>query len=38
MRLTAARILVDSLLAKGGDVVFGHPGGVVLPLSNIRGV
>jgi acetolactate synthase-1/2/3 large subunit len=32
MRLTGAQILCESLLKEGVDVIFGFPGGVVLPL------
>jgi len=32
MKLTGARIIVESLLAEGVDTIFGLPGGVVLPL------
>src|SRR5512133_1614998 len=32
MKVTGAQALVKSLVAEGVDVVFGYPGGVVLPL------
>ena len=32
MKLTGAQILCESLLKEGVDVMFGYPGGVVLPL------
>ena len=32
MKITGAKILVESLLKEKVDVVFGYPGGVVLPL------
>lgn len=32
MRLTGAQILCESLIKEGVDVIFGFPGGVVLPL------
>ncbi len=32
MKLTGAQILCESLLKEGVDVLFGYPGGVVLPL------
>jgi thiamine pyrophosphate-dependent acetolactate synthase large subunit-like protein len=32
MKLTGAQILCESLLKEGVDVIFGFPGGVVLPL------
>jgi acetolactate synthase I/II/III large subunit len=32
MKLTGAQILCESLLKEGVDVIFGYPGGVVLPL------
>jgi acetolactate synthase I/II/III large subunit len=32
MKRTGAQILCESLLAEGVDVLFGYPGGVVLPL------
>ncbi|HEY3079741.1 MAG TPA: biosynthetic-type acetolactate synthase large subunit [Chloroflexota bacterium] len=34
-RLSGAQILCESLLREGVDVIFGHPGGVVLPLYNV---
>ena len=32
MKLTGAQILLESLIKEGVDVMFGYPGGVVLPL------
>ena len=32
MKLTGAEIICEALLREGVDVVFGHPGGAVLPL------
>jgi len=32
MKLTGAQILCESLLKERVDVIFGYPGGVVLPL------
>jgi acetolactate synthase I/II/III large subunit len=32
MKLTGAQILCESLIKEGVDVIFGYPGGVVLPL------
>ena len=32
MQLKGAEIICESLLKEGVDVVFGHPGGAVLPL------
>ncbi len=32
MKLTGAQILLESLIKEGVDVIFGYPGGVVLPL------
>jgi acetolactate synthase-1/2/3 large subunit len=32
MKRTGAQILCESLLKEGADVIFGYPGGVVLPL------
>jgi acetolactate synthase-1/2/3 large subunit len=32
MKLTGAQILCESLLKEGVDIMFGYPGGVVLPL------
>ncbi|SVB29663.1 uncharacterized protein METZ01_LOCUS182517, partial [marine metagenome] len=32
MELTGAEIVCESLLKEGADVVFGLPGGAVLPL------
>jgi acetolactate synthase-1/2/3 large subunit len=34
-RLNGAQILCESLIREGCDVIFGHPGGVVLPLYNV---
>jgi len=34
-RMSGAHILCESLLREGVDVIFGHPGGVVLPLYNV---
>jgi acetolactate synthase-1/2/3 large subunit len=34
-RLSGAHILCESLLREGVDTIFGHPGGVVLPLYNV---
>jgi acetolactate synthase-1/2/3 large subunit len=34
-RLSGAAILCESLILEGVDVIFGHPGGVVLPLYNV---
>ncbi|HEY3108972.1 MAG TPA: biosynthetic-type acetolactate synthase large subunit [Chloroflexota bacterium] len=33
--MSGAHILCESLLREGVDVIFGHPGGVVLPLYNV---
>jgi acetolactate synthase-1/2/3 large subunit len=35
MKLTGAQILCESLLKEGVEVIFGYPGGVVLPLFDI---
>ena len=32
MKLTGAQILCESLIKEGVDVIFGYPGGIVLPL------
>ena len=32
MKLTGAQILLESLLKEGVEVIFGYPGGQVLPL------
>ena len=32
MKLTGAQILIESLKKEGVDVMFGYPGGVVLPI------
>ena len=32
MKLTGAQILCQSLVEEGVEVIFGYPGGVVLPL------
>ena len=32
MKLTGAEIICEALIREGVDVVFGHPGGAVLPL------
>lgn len=32
MKMTGAKILVESLLKEGVDVIFGYPGGAVLPV------
>jgi len=32
MKLTGAQIVCESLLKEGADVIFGYPGGVLLPL------
>ncbi|MDO9549575.1 MAG: thiamine pyrophosphate-binding protein, partial [Methanoregula sp.] len=29
---TGAKILVESLLREGTEIIFGYPGGVVLPI------
>ncbi len=34
-RMSGAHILLESLLREGVDTIFGHPGGVVLPLYNV---
>ena len=34
MKLTGAEILLESLIAEGVEILFGYPGGVVLPLFN----
>jgi acetolactate synthase-1/2/3 large subunit len=34
-RMSGAHILCESLLREGVDTIFGHPGGVVLPLYNV---
>jgi acetolactate synthase-1/2/3 large subunit len=35
MKLTGARIFVESLLAEGVDLIFGYPGGAVLPIYDV---
>ena len=32
MKKTGAKIIVDTLIEQGVDVVFGYPGGAILPL------
>nr|NLB28840.1 hypothetical protein [Clostridiales bacterium] len=32
MKLSGAQIIIEQLCAHGVDVVFGYPGGAVLPL------
>ena len=32
MRMSGAQILLESLAREGVEVIFGYPGGVVLPL------
>jgi acetolactate synthase-1/2/3 large subunit len=34
-RMSGAHILCESLIREGVDTIFGHPGGVVLPLYNV---
>ena len=34
MKLNGAQIICESLIAEGVSIVFGHPGGAVLPLYN----
>ena len=35
MRLTGAKILIESLKKEGVEVIFGYPGGVVLPIFDV---
>jgi len=35
MKLTGAKILVESLLKEGVEVMFGYPGGVLLPIFDV---
>ncbi len=35
MKKNGAQILVDSLLQEGVSVIFGYPGGVILPLTDV---
>ncbi|MGE4358201.1 MAG: biosynthetic-type acetolactate synthase large subunit [Candidatus Omnitrophota bacterium] len=35
MKLTGAKILVESLLKEGVEVIFGYPGGAVLPIFDV---
>jgi len=35
MKLTGARILVESLIKEGVEVMFGYPGGAVLPIFDV---
>lgn len=35
MRLTGAQIIVESLLREGVEVIFGFPGGVILPVYDV---
>ncbi|MEE9614879.1 MAG: biosynthetic-type acetolactate synthase large subunit [Thermodesulfobacteriota bacterium] len=35
MKMTGARILIESLLKEGVDTIFGFPGGVVLPIYDV---
>ncbi len=35
MKLTGAKILIESLKKEGVEVIFGHPGGVVLPIFDV---
>ena len=35
MKKTGAQILVDSLIAEKVDVIFGYPGGVVIPIFDV---
>lgn len=35
MKLTGAKILIESLNREGVDVLFGYPGGVVLPIFDV---
>ena len=30
-KLTGAQIVIESLIAEGVDVIFGYPGGAILP-------
>ena len=33
--MTGAQILIESLVREGGDVIFGYPGGVTLPIYDV---
>ena len=35
MKLTGAKILIESLIKEKVDVLFGYPGGVVLPIFDV---
>jgi acetolactate synthase-1/2/3 large subunit len=35
MRMTGAQILIESLLKEGVEVIFGYPGGAVLPIFDV---
>ncbi len=35
MRLTGAKILIESLKKEGVEIIFGYPGGVVLPIFDV---
>ena len=35
MRKTGAQIVVDALIREGVEVVFGYPGGVVIPIFDV---
>ena len=35
MKLTGAKILIESLKKEKVDVMFGYPGGVVLPIFDV---
>ena len=33
--MTGAEVLVDSLKKEGVDIMFGYPGGVVIPIFDV---
>ena len=35
MKLTGAQIIIDALIKEGVKVVFGYPGGVVIPIFDV---
>ncbi|NQT95904.1 MAG: acetolactate synthase large subunit, partial [Candidatus Omnitrophica bacterium] len=35
MKLTGAKILIESLVKENVDIMFGYPGGVVLPIFDV---
>ena len=35
MKLTGAQIVCESLVREGVDVIFGYPGGTVIPLYDV---